>query len=483
MNIKTSDDLIQQALNYITAWRPDADTAVGTLIKDIVIDVPATILGLVYQDLDQIYKASSINYVDEMTDAQIEDIAANYGLTRKQGSFATGVVTFYKNAEPTSKIRIGNVDGTGGIKVSTSNADNGITYGFTTVETKQLTPENASQYYNATNNRYEVPITVQANAVGSLYNVAARAIQQFSLINDIDGVINYNACQGGLDVETNAQLAERIKTAAQARLLGTIPGYKTLVDSIEGIVGSNIIDTSMADFIRNTYGNEVDVIIVGQQVQAYTATTTYSAVDGQTFVLPNQPVVSVNSVTGQYGGQTTTFTPGTDYEFIEDTTSDYRNSAKAQDKIYWLANGRKPDTDAEYTIQYSVNQLVKNVQDTLDNIDNHLVGSDVLVREGEIIYIAMTLTVTTTSGVNPIASQQQIQNVIQQYVNSLGLGDKLEQSDVLYEIRRQLNFVDNVILPFDLFAFKGSTGSENVLNCTQYQYFRIDTSDINVNIN
>lgn len=482
MAIRTSDELIQQALTYITAWRPDVDTSVGTLIKDIVIDVPATILGAAYLDLQQIQKACSVNYINELTDKQVEDLAANYNLTRKTGSYATGIVYFYKNVMPTTEITIGNADGTGGVSVTTTNADNGQTYSFTTVETKKLTTENASSYYNAQRNRYEVPITVMADEIGTAYNVAQQAIQNTKLINDIDGVINYDACAGGLDVETNEQLGERIKEAAKARLLGTIPGYKTLVDSFNQIVDSSVIDTSMSDYIRNTYGNEIDVIVIGQQIEAYTDTVIFNSLTGMEHILSNQPVISVNSITGNISGSPYTFVEGTDYVFVEDTTSDYRNSAKAQDKIVWLQDGTLPET--EYTINYSANQLISIIQSTLDNEDNHLVGSDVLVREGSMVQLQISLNVSTYSGVNPISSQTQIQNVIQQYINNLKLGEKVEQSDIVYELRRQLDtIIDNITLPFTLFNVKGISGSENVLTCSKYEYFRIDIADIAVNIN
>ena len=121
----SSDELIQQALNYITAWRPDVDTSVGTLVKDIVIDVPATVLGVAYQDLQQIQKASSINYVNELTDNQVEELAGNYNLTRKTGSYATGIITFIRYSAPTTTITVGASDGTGGVHQS-SPGTNGL---------------------------------------------------------------------------------------------------------------------------------------------------------------------------------------------------------------------------------------------------------------------------------------------------------------------------------------------------------------------
>ena len=486
MSIKTSDELIQQALNYITAWRPDVDTSVGTLIKDIVIDVPATVLGVAYQDLQQIQKASSINYVNELTDNQVEDLAANYGLTRKQGSYATGVITFIRYSAPTTTITVGASDGTGGVSVSTLKDDNGVSYSFTTVETKQFTVANASSLYNADRNRWELNITIQADQVGSDYNVAANAIKMFSGINGVDDIVNYNACVGGLDIETNEQLGERIKEAAKARLLGTVAGYKSLIDSFNQVIDSAVVDTSTPGYIRNTYGNEVDVVIIGQQIEAYTDTPTYNNVNGNEYILEHQPVISVNSVIGTVSGNEYTFVDGTDYIFVKDTTSDYRESAKGFDKIVWQQSGQKPD--GEYTINYSANQLISIIQNTLDSEENKLVGSDVLVREAEMINIQMELSVNTYSGTNATSSIIQIQNVIQQYINNLKLGEKLEQSDIVYELRSQLSdIIDNITLPFEYMDIKPNyvyvPKSQNVLTCSDYQYFRINTEDIIVNIN
>lgn len=487
MAIRTSDELIQQALTYILAWRPDVDTSVGTLIKDIVIDVPATVLGTAYQDLQQIQKASSVNYVNELTDNQVEDLAANYNLTRKQGSYATGIITFIRYSAPTTTITVGSSDGTGGVSVSTLKDDNGVSYSFTTVETKQFTTANADSLYNASRNRWELNVTIQADQIGSDYNVAANAIKMFSGINGIDDIVNYNACVGGLDVETNEELGERIKEAAKTRLLGTIPGYKTLIDSFEQVVDSSIVDTSTSGYIRNTYGNEIDVVLIGQQIEAYTDIVTFNSLTGMQHILNNQPVVSVNSITGIANGNAYTFVEGTDYIFVEDTTSDYRQSAKGYDKIVWLIEGNLPDNSTTYTINYSANELISTIQGTIDNDENHLLGSDVLVREGEVVYIQISLNVHTYSGTNPVSSKTQIQNVIQAYVNSLKLGEQLEQSDIVYELREQLNtIIDNITLPFNIMDLKSvsiNPQSLNVLTCSQYQYFRIDINDIIVNIN
>ena len=324
-----------------------------------------------------------------------------YNLTRKTGSYATGIITFIRYSAPTTTITVGSSDGTGGVSVSTLKDDNGVSYSFTTVETKQFTVANADSLYNASRNRWELNVTIQADQVGSDYNVAANAIKMFSGINGVDDIINYNACVGGLDIETNEQLGERIKDAAKSRLLGTIPGYTTLVNSFNQVVDSAIIDTSSSGYIRNTYGNEIDVVLIGQQIEAYTDTITFNSLTGMNYILNNQPVVSINSVTGTVNDNAYTFIEGTDYIFVEDKTSDYRQSAKGFDKIVWLQTGTLPDVGSEYTINYSVNELISMIQGTIDNTENYLLGSDVLVREGEIVYLQISLNVSTYSGVNP----------------------------------------------------------------------------------
>lgn len=483
MSIKTSDELIEQSLTYLNAWRPDVDTSIGTLIKDVVIDVPATILGQAYSDLDQIQKASSINYADELTDNQLEDLAANWNLTRKQGSYATGVVTFIRYSAPTTTVTVGAQDGTGGVNVSTLKDDNGVSYSFTTVETKQFTVENADSLYNAERNRWELPITVQADGVGTDYNVAANAIKMFSGINGIDDIVNYNACEGGTDIETNTELAERIKLASKARLLGTIPGYETMVNAVEGVIDSKVVDTTSSDFIRNTYGNEVDIVVIGQQIQSCTDTVVFQTLTGMTYTLATQPVVSVNSITGTHNGQEYTFVEGTDYKYSSDTVSDYQGTTKAKDQIIWQETGNMPDIGSSYTINYSANYLITTLQKMIDLPENRLVGSDVLVRQATAVYVSMALSVATYSGTNPTSGTNQIKNVIQQYVNTLGLGDVLEQSDIVFQLREQLAFIDNITLPFMVFDLQGGTSSKNQLNPGSFKYFRINADDITVQIN
>ena len=100
--------------------------------------------------------------------------------------------------------------------------------------------------YNSVKTTYKTLATISANANN----------------DDLDDIVNYNACVCGLYIETNEQLGERIKESAKARLLGTIPGYTTLVNSFNQIVDSSVIDTSMPDYIRNTYGNEIDIVVI-----------------------------------------------------------------------------------------------------------------------------------------------------------------------------------------------------------------------------
>jgi hypothetical protein len=93
VRIKTSDELILNAVDFYRRARPNLDTKPGTVARDIVIDGPNTQLARVYDELAQIRTANSFR---NSFGQDLDRLAANFGATRNQGSFASGfaVLTF-----------------------------------------------------------------------------------------------------------------------------------------------------------------------------------------------------------------------------------------------------------------------------------------------------------------------------------------------------------------------------------------------------
>lgn len=467
MPSKTKEQISSDILNSILQKNPNLDVSSGSILKDIVADAIATLLEITYQDsVDTIRHSHSVNYINSLSDAQVNDIGANFQVVRKVATVGSGSITFFSFKEPGSPITINS-----GTTVSTQKTSDGIYYSYQTTETVTLSSAN----YNVTTELWEVNATIAAAVAGIASNVAVGAITGFSNINGVDGVINRIAVTGGTDQETNALMAERIIIASQARLIGTVPGYKNLVLGVDGVLDVAIVTPNDTNRIRSANGNETDVIIVGDEYTAASQAEVFSVANGLTVNLDLTPIYDISSVIGV----TRTFIQNTDYVLVPDTTGENALSNRAGDKLVWLTG--YPAEGENYSVNSSYNKLVSDVQDIIDNPDNAIIASDVLVRQGKEIIIDITLTAALFSGTNRVYAESQIKTVLGTYINSLLLGDKVEQSDLVFQIRQQLSFVDNVVLPFTKLCRRGGSGVADII-LTNFEYPRIDASSITISL-
>jgi uncharacterized phage protein gp47/JayE len=403
----------------------------------------------------------------------MDDLVANLNLTRLAATKASGTVTFYKLTVPTTTIRIGTEDGSGGIIISTQRNSDGSYYSFITTATVYLTP---STQLNTETGRYEVNAAIEAVEAGEDSNVAINAITVLTGVAGVDGVTNKNALTSGTDEESNTELAARYVTASQGRLLGTAPGYATFVEAITGIIDAIVITSGEENSIRNANGNEVDVVIVGEDYESVSQVETFSNVDGLTAYFDNTPINEVIQIIGN----TFTFIENTDFLVVKDTFSEQQGSNQALDKIIWLG-ANDPSVGENYTVTYTYNKLVDDVQDELDDADNKLIASDVLVREGERVEVDIEFDVQLYSGIDSASAILQIKSTLQTYINTLYLGGKIEQSDLVFYLRTAHSFIDNLTLPFTKLCLHGSSGVAD-LEATKLQYFYISADNITVNV-
>lgn len=466
MAIKTTTQIIQDFLDYIQAYRPDADVTSGTVLKDIVIDAVANILGIAYTELDNIRQGYSINYESALNNTQIDDMASNWNLTRKVATAATGSVTFRTTV--TSPVTISS-----GVQVSTIRNSDGTYYSFQTTTS-------GSTALNSINGFYEVTLPVIAITAGTGSNVAAGTIT----VQNIAGIIscfNALAIAGGTNEETNAELVIRIQTASQARELGVVPGYMSLVEAISGVIEAIIITPDSTDCIRNIHGNEVDITIRGANYIEQDDVITFDQVDGLTVVLSKHPLYTGLSVIGKVSSNTYTFTEDVEYNLLNDIVTDYRYSNQANDKLIWINGVTNPDNTTPYTIKYTYNKLVGDVQTVVDTEANHLIASDILIREAIPVTIDISLTAKIYSSNTIATAATDIQTVLAAYISSLPMGSIIEQSDLVFYLRTQLSYIDNVILPFTKLCKRGSSGVADI-QLTKYEYATTDISSFNITI-
>ena len=300
-SLEVSFDFIKSALNY----NLDIDVAPGKVFRDVLVDIPSSefersyILLRFFSSIAQSFislmdfddadgdgisdrfedsaekrtlKAAlgfeSDDAVQSLIDISFDRLAANCGVFRGEATKASGTAIFYTNSTFSIDLTI-----PAGTRIaSTSNE----TIVFTSLATKTMYASLKTNYWNASERRYEISIPIEAEASGADGNVSAgsinRMLTSLKLPVIIQAVNNY-ATTGGQDKETNNRLAERAMLAFVAVDPGTKQGYRAtllalpLVQAVHVIEAGNDVMMRDYDDVRQKHiGGKVDIYIRGEQL-------------------------------------------------------------------------------------------------------------------------------------------------------------------------------------------------------------------------
>lgn len=423
--------------------------------------------------------------------ADLDAIGNNYGLTRLPGTAATGIITFrirnYTTSSPIITVSAGTV-------VSTLSTSQAPAVSFATTATVTFFPALAPSYYNPVSGFYEQSTTIICQTIGTTGNVGAATITSLvgSGIG-IDAVTNGVATTGGTNVESNTAFASRIQIKLEGNNVGTPNGILSLVDTNPNVIQSIVVGPNDPAMQRNQFGGSVDVYIEGQVLSSITDTPLYTSSGSQIFVLNNQPALSVSSVTGVMGGNPYTFNPTLDYNFVENPNSLFAGSTEAgsyvtfalsttfsitsvTDTTHLVVNttndmqvgsvimqgsfsteittitdsthiivvsttgfttgmatftGLKPDNNTIITISYTYDSLIATLQALFNSDSNHIVASDILIREAIEALINVTCSIVVIPGFVPSNVVADVQTSLTTYINSLELGAVITLSELV----------------------------------------------------
>lgn len=490
MALPTFSQIVQSMITFLQGTRPDIATQTGSVVNDVVISTVANQLSAengtdpsVYASLQ--YTQNLQAFVDNaatILPADLDAIGDNYGMTRKPGTQAAGIITLrIRNYTISSPI----ITVPSGTTVSTLSTSASPAVSFSTTATITFTPSLAPSYYNPASGFYEQNVGIVAQTIGTVGNVGANTIT--SLVGPglgIDAVTNTTAATGGTNVESNVDYAGRIKIKLEGNNVGTPNGIISLMETNPNVIQALVVGPNDPEMLRNQYGGSVNVYIRGTLLLTPTETFTYSTTGLQQYVLLNQPAVSVGSVTGIVGGVPYTFVPGTDYQFVLNPNSLFAGSTEAGSYINFNVStffaitlvpdlthltvnttsgmnpgdtikqgtfsttittvtdafhivvgstagfgtgsasftGFRPDNNTVVTIVYSYDSLIATLQALLDDNSNHIIGSDILVLEAVVALINVTMGIVIIPGYVPATVVSNVQTALTIYINGLGLG-------------------------------------------------------------
>lgn len=429
MAIRSLSQIVQSAIDFITGRRPSIATFTGSVTRDVVIEAPAQEFDKVYQELSHTQKIQSVQYASDMSTDELDALATNYGLTRLQGKQASGTITFRIRNFSTSSSNITVPIGT---VVATTGTTNIAQASFVTTQAASFIAAQAPSYFNPSTGLYEQVVTIAAQQVGSVNNVAAQTINNLiSAVLGIDTVTNTVATTGGEDIESNVDFASRIQIKLSGNNVGTSSGIESLMRENANVEDVAIVTPNDTEMLRSQFGGEVDIYIIGEVLTTTSESRLYTASGSQSFVLQHQPARTVASITGLVSGSPYTFIQGTDYNFTEDVNILISGSSRSQNKVDFNIGGTNPDNATNIIITYTYNSLVETLQLSLDNDENHIVTADILVKEATKVDISITADVTIFSGFIAGDVVAAIQTAVTNSINVLGLNDDIDRSDVI----------------------------------------------------
>jgi uncharacterized phage protein gp47/JayE len=298
---------LTRLLTSLRAADPTWDISVGTATYKIMESVA--------QELSNIANNSTlVSYglsVDSKTGTELDAFVNFFGISRQQGTRATGSATFAINAATTYDIQI--PLGTQVVAPSLIGQGN---IPFTTTSPAILSAGTTS---------IEVPVI--ATLPGSIGNVKADSIVQLSTpLVGITSVTNEKDFNNGVDPETDSQLKQRFVNTAFSNFAGTNGKFNSIARQLPTTTRVNVVSSTQ------NYSESLQVYtnIVGSgnftlnlnTLAALTATSSGSSTASLSLgKLPLNYAVTVTSSTPSIlpGGTTVTY-DGTNYNLSNNTT-------------------------------------------------------------------------------------------------------------------------------------------------------------------
>jgi hypothetical protein len=306
----TEADITEELIASIFDADPDASVQAGSAIRDLFVDPIASEVSRLRFVLDFTYRATNFisligiddplnsggslpvassgykqtlkdalfldtdSQVQNLIDQAFERLSGNLGISRREGTKARGEVVFYTSATPTFDLEIpqGQIISNGSIQ-------------YRTTRSGVISSEASSSYYNPLTKRYEVAITVEAQTVGSSGNLTSGKITQGAPLGL--RVTNTAPTFGGLDRETNRELASRALSYVSSVDNGTKAGYERISRESAGVESYSIIGAGDTYMVRdNGEGGKVDIWVRGEVLNEVTDVyaPTYQVTRGARFI-------------------------------------------------------------------------------------------------------------------------------------------------------------------------------------------------------
>jgi uncharacterized phage protein gp47/JayE len=280
VTIRSSNEIILSLIDYYRLVQPDLDTSVGSVSRDIFIEGLASQISLLYDEVSGVSSQQSMRLV---VGSDLDKLAKNFGIIRKQATPSTGVALLtFSSINSTININRGDI-------VTASNG-----FSFSVAAGLSVSPAAINFYRSVASkfrdqldiagisDQFAVEVTVAATSSGAVGNIGKFSLNR-TAIAGVSNVTNINAFAGGTDQENDTSFRNRVLSAFSGSSVGTALGYLNVALGTTGVSDAAVIEpgdplmtrdgtvVSIATdgartILSEGSGGKVDVIILGSNL-------------------------------------------------------------------------------------------------------------------------------------------------------------------------------------------------------------------------
>ena len=395
----------------------------------------------------------------------IEQLANNYSKSRKQATYATGIVNFWRQTpvsadEETNSIPVGTV---------VASASTGIQY----KTTQEIFFSNAYPDVSFGTDGYMLDVPVQCVVTGSIGNTVIGDITVcISVVTGFPNVTNKTEFANGTDTELDLDFSARMQNEISGCNVGTVNGIKSVVLQKTNATSLSVItagDILMAPSRRD--GGCLDIYVKGSII---VSTKEDLVLNGPTNIVTLddsylKPIVPNTAYLVNSRGVTVTV--------LNDTSSIYAGTQKSYDKLVF-SNTLQAGT---YQIQYSYNKIIKDINDLLQS-DDYNTGANILVKEAAKVPVDIFLQVVSysTDANEKSSLVDTLISTIKSYISTMKIGERLEQSDIINLC--YIDGINRVVLPLTYFKKTADTAPavNDIIEVNNSQYITLGNLSITI---
>jgi hypothetical protein len=216
MAAEFTDNLVEFLEDKLKEFNPNIAVGEGTAIRDLFIKPFTVVFQPIVDEILSVRANLSLEGAENLTEEDLDRLAANFFITRKAGAKATGTVRLFFNAPVDEFVPQG----------TTFIASNGVRF----VSTVDVTITSSGLQLNTFGDLFFQDVPAEAETAGVSGNVPADLVTDLLVGSDtVVDITNPAPFSGGIDTETNEQLVERLSIAITFRNLINKPGAKLIL--------------------------------------------------------------------------------------------------------------------------------------------------------------------------------------------------------------------------------------------------------------